>query len=109
VRANRICAVCLMIMLLLPISGCSYDFSKFLGSSVGSSEAELIKVKIYFTDGESIESYIKDLGIEQDAVVYVGGSSLNYLYDKQGNIVGSYNYQRVLYIKIIPEINGKTE
>ena len=107
-KANRICALCLMMMLLF-ISGCSYDFSKILGSSAGSSEAELIKVDIHFTDGESIESYIKDLGIEQDAVVYVGGSSLNYLYDKQGNIVGSYNYQRVLYIKIIPELNVKTE
>ncbi len=100
-RVNKYIAAVLLLLLFLPLSGCNYDFSEILGSPSGSSQPELIKAKIYFTDGQSLETYIKDLGIQQDGKVYVGGSSLNYLYDARGNIVGSYNYQRVLYIKII--------
>ncbi len=101
-RAPKCMIVILMLLFLLPLGGCSYDFSEILGIPSGSSQPELIKAKIYFTDGQSLETYIKDLGIQQDGKVYVGGSSLNYLYDSRGNIVGSYNYQRVLFIKVIP-------
>jgi hypothetical protein len=96
-------ALMVLLLMLLLLGGCNYDFSQILGLSSPSSQPELIKAKIHFTDGESLETYIKDLGIQQDGKVYVGGSSLNYLYDAQGNIIGSYNYQRVLYIKIVPE------
>lgn len=70
-------------------------------------EEELIKVRIYFTDGVELSCYIKDLGIDKNAAVYVGGSSRNYIYDKDGKITGSYNYQRVLYIEILEETDGE--
>ena len=92
-----------LLLCFLFLSGCNYNISGLLGKSVKSHQDELIKAKIYFTDDQIVEAYIKDLGVQQDGKVYVGGSSLNYLYDAQGNIVGCYNYQRVLYIKIIPE------
>lgn len=66
--------------------------------------SKLIKVEITFTDDKTLVGYVKELGIEQQGgKVYVGGSSLNYLYDKNGNIVGAFNYQRVLFMKIISE------
>lgn len=93
--------ITLVLAFLLSSSGCSADFSKW--EMKKKSKPELIKVQIVFTDNQSLTGYIKSLGIEEDAKVYVGGASVNYLYDKNGNIIGSYNYQRVLYIKILPE------
>jgi hypothetical protein len=98
---------CLLVMLLLPTMGCKENVPEILGIHNKDEQVELIRVKIYFTDGQNLEAYIKDLGIDQEGKVYVGGSSLNYLYDKQGNIIGSYNYNRVLYIKIIPETDNQ--
>jgi hypothetical protein len=43
------------------------------------------------------------LGIDPEAQVYVGGPSLNYMYDQDGNVIGSYNYQNVLYMQVLPE------
>lgn len=91
----------LAIVFLLSMSGCNAGFSKL--DIQKKSKPELIKVRIFFTDDQSITAYVKSLGIEEHGKVYVGGSSLNYLYDENGNIIGSYNYQRVLYIKILPE------
>lgn len=102
----RILSALLLSFLLL--SGCNYNISELLGVPDQSSQDELIKAKIYFTDNQTLEAYIKDLGIQQDGKVYVGGSSLNYLYDARGNIIGSYNYQRVLYIRIIPQANKES-
>ncbi len=90
------------ILLMLFTSGCKFDFQQMFQSSKAIEEKP-VKVEIIFTDGESLVGYIKSLGIEENGRVYVGGSSLNYLYDKNGNIIGSYNYQRVLYIKLVPE------
>jgi len=84
-------------------SGCDSNLQNLFHSSTKNDGKELIKAEIVFTDGERLEGYIKDLGIESDGKMYVGGSSLNYIYDADGNVVGSYNYQRVLYIKILPE------
>ena len=99
----RLRILCFLLLSFLLLSGCNYNISELLGVPAKSSQGELIKAKIYFTDNQTLEAYIKDLGIQQDGKVYVGGSSLNYLYDARGNIVGSYNFQRVLYIKIVPE------
>ncbi len=104
IKKQVVIAACLLILLSVAASGCKFDISRILGEEdTGAAKAELIKVNIQFTDGEQLEAYIKDLGIEEGGKVYVGGSSLSYLYDVQGNIIGSYNYQRVLYIKIIPD------
>lgn len=92
----------IILLLVLIIGGCSFDTESLFKSS-GNNKTELIKVEITFTDDQLLTGYVKNLGIEKGSVVYVGGSSLNYLYDKNGNIIGAFNYQRVLYMKIINE------
>jgi hypothetical protein len=100
---KKLFIACFLILLVLGVSGCNINLQQMLKSS-DAGEEKLIQVEIIFTDGQSLTGYIKTLGIEQeDGRVYVGGSSLNYLYDENGNTVGCYNYQRVLYITILPE------
>lgn len=94
-----------LLLAMIFASGCDIDTGRLLQGD-STDDVKLLKVKIYFTDGASLEAYIKDLGIEKDGTIYVGGSSLNYLYDRNGKIVGSYNYQRVLYIMLLPETNS---
>lgn len=91
-----------LLVLVFLLVGCGLDTSR-LTKPVQEDDNQLIKVQIYFTDDQTITGYVKSLGIEPDAKVYVGGSSASYLYDSQGRIVGSYNYQRVLYMKILPD------
>ena len=62
-----------------------------------------MKAEIHFSDKDIVTGYIRNLGVEDVGKVYVGGASLNYIYDQEGNIVGSYNYQRVEYIKLLNE------
>ena len=65
--------------------------------------SNLIYARMVFSDNESITGYITGLGIEKDGRLFAGGSSCNYVYDKDGQVVGAFNYQRLLYIEIIPE------
>lgn len=92
----------LLLILTLFFGGCDFDTNSIWNPGNGDQD-QLIKVEITFTDDQKLTGYVKNLGIEKDAVVYVGGSSLNYLYDSNGTIIGSFNYQRVLYMKIITE------
>ena len=92
----------IVLLLALFMGGCSLDTEGLFKSS-GSEKTDLMKVEITFTDDQLLTGYVKSLGIEKGSTVYVGGSSLNYLYDQNGNIVGAFNYQRVLYMKIINE------
>jgi len=92
----------LILLIALGIGGCNFDIKDYWDKN-GDSKNQLIKVEIVFTDDEKLTGYVKNLGIEKDGTVYAGGSSLNYLYDKNGNITGSFNYQRVLYMTIINE------
>lgn len=101
IRLRQI-AVAAVLLIALSITGCSQNFDASWRHKK-ESEPELIKVMITFTDNQTLTGYIKSLGVEEDGKIYVGGSSLNYLYDVNGNIVGSYNYQRVLFIKILSE------
>lgn len=94
-------AVLLMAAALLT-TGCNVNY-KQLFSGDKKAEEKLIRAEIHFGENEKVVGYIKSLGVEENAKVYVGGASLNYLYDQQGNIVGSYNYMRVEYINILPE------
>jgi len=68
-----------------------------------NSNQELVKVQIHFTDNKTLTAYVKGLGINADDQIYSGGASLNYYYDKDGKVLGGFNYQRVLYMQIIPE------
>ncbi len=101
---RRILGVVLLLLLVMFNSGCHFEGKKLFQSSP-DTEKQLIKVQITFTDDQKLETYIKDLGIDEKGKVYIGGSSLNYFYDASGRVLGSYNYQRVLYIEIIPEKN----
>ncbi len=90
-----------LLILLLFVAGCNSQFSNIIPDKKHMND-DLLKVEIFFTDDKTLVGYVKQLGIEQQGKVYVGGSSLNYLYNENGEIIGSYNYQRVLYIKILP-------
>ncbi|MEN6351147.1 MAG: hypothetical protein ABFD08_17355 [Syntrophomonas sp.] len=96
-----------LLSLLFLCSGCNFDPGSLLQSSSVQNEDKPFKAEIVFGENDKIVGYIKSLGIEDDGQVYIGGASLNYLYDKNGNIIGSYNYQKVLYIKILAENKEK--
>lgn len=100
-RSKVILAV-LMIMLALGTVGCGYDYRSLLPGAK-TEEAALIKVNIRFNDQVEVACYVKSLGIDPEAQVYAGGPSLNYMYDQDGNVIGSYNYQNVLYMQVLPE------
>lgn len=84
---------------LLATAGCE-NYNQ-LWQKMQPEEPKLIKVEIHFTSDDNTIGYVKSLGVEEDGEIYVGGSSVNYIYDKKGKIVGSFNYARVEYIKII--------
>lgn len=92
---------CLLLIAVISLSGCDVNTHNLLNSS--KEKDKFIKAEIVFTDGQKLVTYVKDLGLESDARVYVGGASANNFYDARGNVIGAFNYQRVLYIKILPE------
>jgi hypothetical protein len=91
----------LLLLAVLILSGCNYNYKQLFTNQ--KPEEKLIKAEVHFSETDKMVGYVKSLGLEENAKIYVGGASLNYLYDKQGNIIGSFNYQRVMYIKILPE------
>ncbi len=92
-----------LLILSLFITGCNTEIANIISDKKNTAE-NLLRVEITFTDGQSLIGYVKQLGIEQQqGKVYVGGSSLNYLYNQKGEVIGSYNYQRVLYMMILPQ------
>ena len=100
---KRLVLAALMIVLSAGIIGCNFDYRSFIPGA-RNEELSLIRAEIHFSDNqEVVDCYIKNLGIDQEGNVYSGGSSLNYMYDNSGNVIGSYNYQNVLYIKVLPE------
>ncbi|MDO4540860.1 MAG: hypothetical protein Q4B48_07180 [Syntrophomonadaceae bacterium] len=64
---------------------------------------DLLYVRLVFSDDASVDGYVKGLGIEAESQLYNGGSSCNYIYDKDGAVIGAFNYQRLLYILLLPE------
>jgi len=99
-KKAKIFVMLVLVVGLLALAGCKWDYNQLL-EKTEPSEPQLIKAEIYFTEKEHISAYIKSLGVEEDGQVYVGGASLNYLYDVNGEIIGSYNYTKVEYIKIV--------
>lgn len=97
---HKIAATLLLAVLLL--GGCKFEPGNLLHRDQ-PEKPELVKVMIYFTDGQTLSGYVENLGVEGSSQIYTGGSSVNYLYDKDGKITGCFNYQRVLYMKILPE------
>ncbi|MGE5390002.1 MAG: hypothetical protein ACM3PE_02950 [Deltaproteobacteria bacterium] len=101
---NRILLVSLLLAAVL-LSGCKFDTGK-LFKATSQDDQPLIKAEIVFTDGKTLVTYLKDLGVEDTGKVYVGGSSSTNMYDAKGNITGVLNYQHVIYIKILPSKAG---
>ena len=93
----------LLIMLFFCVllgSGCGDNF-RLPKPDTNADEKDLLLVEIVFTDKSVITGYVNNLGIDPQAEVYVGGSSVNNIYDARGNITGCYNYQHVMYMKIL--------
>jgi hypothetical protein len=101
-RVKRMMTAGLLLIVLAGTAGCGTDFGSLL-QMAKSPEAPLLRVHIQFTDQRETVCYVRSLGLEKDAQVYAGGPSSNNMYDQAGNIVGSYNYQHVIYIQILPE------
>lgn len=99
---RKVILAILTIMLVFGTMGCGYNYRSLLPGAK-TEEAALIKVNIRFNDEAEVECYVKSLGIDPEAQVYAGGPSLNYMYDQDGNVIGSYNYQNVLYMKVLPD------
>lgn len=105
--AAKLKTVLLFMMLVILTSvnlGCKDSWGSIKPSNKASQagNTELVKVEIHFTDNKTLTAYVKGLGINANDQIYSGGASLNYYYDKDGNVIGGFNYQRVLYMQIIP-------
>jgi hypothetical protein len=98
-RKRAVLAV-LLVFMIVGLVGCNVDY-KQLVQKTKSQEEQLIRVQIQFTDQQQTVCYVKSLGLEKEGQIYTGGASLNYMYDREGRIIGSFNYQRVLFMKIL--------
>ncbi len=99
---KQVVVVLLLLFFIVGVLGCGVDYKQFVsGNKI--TEEQLIKVQIQFTNGKQTECFVKSLGLEKNAQVYNGGSSLNYMYNKDGHIVGSFNYQNVTLMNILPD------
>ncbi|MGI5911216.1 MAG: hypothetical protein ACOX6E_01365 [Syntrophomonadaceae bacterium] len=104
---KRLIFTCLLLIMVLTLSGCNFNLSNLVKPQ--DNPDTFVKVEIVFTDGQSLITYLRDLGLEKNARIYVGGASTNNFYDSEGNIIGAFNYQRVLYIKILPESTNENQ
>lgn len=101
-KNRRLALLLTIILTALFLSGCqNFNIQQLLNQDL-SSQPVLIKVRIHFDRGDTVDGYVYELGLEKSGKLYSGGSSLSYLYDAQGNVVGSINYQRVTYMEIVP-------
>lgn len=104
-RLRYLIAVLILALMIGGTAGCNGDLQSLFQKS-RSPEAPLIKVQIQFSDQKLVVCYVKTLGLEKGAPVFTGGSSSNNMYDKDGNVVGSFNYSHVLYMTVMPEEGG---
>jgi hypothetical protein len=95
-------AVLVLMLLIGGTSGCSGGIQSLL-KNTQSPEQPLIRVQIQFTDQQQTTCYVKSLGLEKTASVYTAGPSSNNMYDRDGNVVGSFNYQHVIYMSVLPD------
>lgn len=101
ISKRRLGIILLILILALGMTGCSNKMSGMLQPTQDNSQ--LIKVRIHFGSGDAVDAYVRELGIESTGKVYAGGSSSTPLYDAQGNIIGTCNYQRVLYMQVLTD------
>jgi hypothetical protein len=101
-RIKRTLAAMLLVLFMGTVAGCTADLGSLL-QIAKSPATPLIRVHIQFTDQKEAVCYVKNLGLEKDAPVYTGGPSSNNMYDRDGNVVGTYNYQHVINMTILSE------
>ena len=101
-RIKPLIAALILILFIGGTAGCNSNLSSLV-QKTKNPEQPLIRVQIQFTDQKQTICYVKSLGMEASAKVYTGGPSCNYMYDQGGNIVGSFNYQHVMYMNILPD------
>jgi len=106
-RSKEAVVAILLLAMVLLTSGCDYNYKQLLAKTASSDES-LIKVQIVFVNDIQTVCYVRSLGLEEKGQIYLGGSSLNYMYDRNGNILGSFNYMQVVYMKILPD-EGTTD
>ncbi|PKM76387.1 MAG: hypothetical protein CVU90_12795 [Firmicutes bacterium HGW-Firmicutes-15] len=101
-RIKRAVLAVLLMFMIVGVAGCNADYNQLL-QKTKIPEEPLIRVQIQFTDQKQTICYVKSLGLEEKGQIYTGGASLNYMYDREGKIIGSFNYQRVVYMKILTD------
>ena len=102
VKIKNIPLSIIFVISLFLTSGCEYDWKNLLGSGK-SNDPPLMYVEISFSENERLIGYVKTLGLEKEVKILVGGSSVNNLYDKNGNVIATFNYAKVNYIKLLTE------
>ena len=102
VKFKNIPLVIIFAMSLFFMSGCEFDW-KSLADSGKNHEMPLMYVEISFSENEHLTGYVKTLGLEKEVKILVGGASVNNLYDKSGNVIATFNYAKVNYIKLLTE------
>ena len=99
-RKTRIGLLILLFLAMLMLSGCKLNVQQ-LWQKTQPKEPAMMNVEMHFANGDVVVGYVKSMGIEEDGLVYNGGSSLSYIYNEQGKIVGSFNYARLEYMKLV--------
>lgn len=99
-RKTRIGLLILLFLAMLMLSGCKLNVQQ-LWQKTQPEEPAMLNVEMHFANGDVVVGYVKSMGIEEDGLVYNGGSSLSYIYNEQGKIVGSFNYARLEYMKLV--------
>ncbi|MGE5398281.1 MAG: hypothetical protein ACM3MK_12230 [Chitinophagales bacterium] len=89
----------LLIILAVIMTGC--QFPQIDKPKASKKTVSLTRVEITFEGGHTLKGYVRGLKLGDDSVVYTGGNTSTNLYDARGNVVGVFNYSRVLYIKAI--------
>jgi hypothetical protein len=100
-RKTSIILLFVFLLITLSITGCQLNVQQ-LWQKAQPAEPELLNVEMHFANGDVVYGYVKSMGIDDEGEVYNGGSSINYFYDQQGRIIGSFNYSRLEYMKLIP-------
>lgn len=95
---KRFTVFVLLIGILVFAVGCDQIKWKAKAKDAG---ADLLYVQVVFDNGDKLDTYVKEMGIGKDSTVYAGGITNSAMYDVKGNLVGSFNYNRVHYIKVL--------
>lgn len=89
------------LLLLLFIGGCKLNIQQ-IWQKTQPPEPQLLNVEMHFANGDIVYGYVKNMGVDENGKVYNGGSSLSFIYDHKGSIIGSFNYARLEYMKLMP-------